>query len=372
MQNNIYRLIPGLVIMFFSIWLSGCASVPSITVWRPYSAVMKSSEDINPRSRLKINVNGETPPLLGNENLRLDSLNTITKNLLKRRGFIIADSAYDYIVNLIYKTERIDKLHMTSSLHESHSLGMNISSGSGSISKGGLGVNLAIALSRMYSFSQTTSTLNLMDEFCFLHTIAVEIYDNKNDLVWQGESYWESQNVEIFNILASALQYIFCNLPLDDSIVPWADEVKVDHAANFFSLFCVKKKFICPALPYAILFRSPDETNLLGFPSSICNPEALAACIDLITTAEYAIPMGKFSSKNIMDEYLWERVQIGHQYLIGPENRKVHLLINMVGRREGYIIDKCWVASDDEFMEYQSKLLNWKIALDEYYNLYVR
>jgi len=371
MNNVLKNSLPILVILILILGMNGCTSVPIKTVWRPFTNVMKSNHNIDPGARLHIMIKGETSPLLGSEDLRLDSLNSIITNLLGRRGFEIVDSAYDYNVFLYYKTERSSKMQMSSQSSAVNLGKINLAAASGSTSNEGLGVSLAVALSNIYAYSRYSKSFKIEDKSYFMHTLSVEFRDENDFLLWKGESYWESPDVKIFNIMASALQYIFCNLPTKDSIIPWVNEVKLNRTSNFFSLFCEGRLFICPALPASISFLPRKAHYPNNLPISINNPEALAAYIDLITTAEYAVPMGKFTSTNVTEDHLWEKVQLGHKYLIGPQKKPINILIDLVGESEGYRIIECWIATDEEYMEYQRRFLNWKIALNEYYDLYV-
>jgi hypothetical protein len=64
-------------------------------------------------------------------------------------------------------------------------------------------------------------------------------------------------------------------------------------------------------------------------------------------------------------------VTLGGQYLLGQEREPINVMIKLTGQEEGYIIDKCWIASDTEFSGFQKFLSKWQHALSYYYDFYV-
>ena len=56
---------------------------------------------------------------------------------------------------------------------------------------------------------------------------------------------------------------------------------------------------------------------------------ALSAYIDLIQTAEYALPQGKEKNTNPLDRDIWSKVQLGGIYYLGNDDIPRKILINL-------------------------------------------
>ena len=62
---------------------------------------------------------------------------------------------------------------------------------------------------------------------------------------------------------------------------------------------------------------------------------------------------------------------MGRKYLLGPEKEQVNIIIELKGEEQGYVVEKCWIATDNEFKDFEKRLSNWKNLLKEYYDVYV-
>ncbi len=169
-----------------------------------------------------------------------------------------------------------------------------------------------------------------------------------------------------------ALQILLSWLPNDNTTFPKVREVKEDKMHNYYNLNCKGKSFSCPALPYRIAFGYNLGFNMnqnVRSPGSVYDPKAYDAYLDLLQTAEYALPLGDDDYSFPLDEKLWSDVEIGGKYIIGMNKRPTNILIKLSGEERGYKIEKCWIASDEEYRNFESRLFSWQSALKEYYDL---
>lgn len=243
----------------------------------------------------------------------------------------------------------------------------------------GYGVNIANAVSSSRFSSQNMSINQISESIMYRHNITVEIYNKfikYEKLIWKGEAIWESPSLEIRNGAQIAFQILFSNLPSDPDYRVIIPEVKESHRNNFYRQYCYERWFACPALPFRIRFddiayqgASRISTNA-KIPSSIVNPETLSAYVDLIQTAEYALPLGSKNWENPTDEYLWSKAKLGGLYYLGSNNKPVNILIDLKGSSTGYVIDKCWIATDEEFSKFQHDIDRWRANLINYFDFY--
>jgi hypothetical protein len=361
--------------LFFSMMILGCATVPSLRVPQPWIRSLKSSQPINTISKLKIDLSGSTVPLLGNEQLTADRIREKLSYLLKRRGFSIDISSPEYVVALLYKTERSDKFRLSSAVASTNVQAYAIVTSSGAGATSGLGVSIARAVSALATRSTTVSEQSAEQMLSYTHTISIEFRNRDGLVVWKGESTWDSDELNLINRIVPAIQLILSDLPSDRATKPEIPEVKGSHVLNYYRLECEDTWFTCPALPYRILFdtRRASAEQKSSIPRSVENPHALAAYVDLIQTAEYALPDGDEKDwKDPIKVSLWKRATLGGQYLLGPSKKPVNILIKLTGKTDGYYIDECKIASDEEFGKLSAQFSKWRQALQDYYDVYVQ
>lgn len=346
---------------------TGCTTIPSVRVWRPWKRVMNSHE-IQLGAALRTEVNGQTEPLIGSEQLVAHRINEIVNDLLLRRGFRIMDDSYDYDLQVSYRTERHDRQISLSAFRSYSANRTAFSTTSVSGINYGLGVSIAREVG-LLSMRMGSTALQVSGEVeQYVHIIATEIYEKQGGLLWKGETTWESENADIFLDLTPKLQLIFSNLPSDPEHFSEVEEIKPGHVFNYYRLECYRRWFSCPALPYRISFKLPPGRRRIA--PGINNPIALCAYVDLIQTAEYALPQGTSDWENPLDLKLWARVLLGGEYLLGPSKKPVNVLIELAGRTEGYYISKCWLASDTEYADFEGKISRWKETVREYYDVF--
>lgn len=362
-------------LIFFSLIVFGCATVPTVRVPHPWIRSLESQTQVQLNKYIKIEVIGTTSPLLGNEELIAQRLDSIVSYLIRRRGFNVTNDLLDYLLRLTYKTERSDKLHFASTVSSSNLNAYAVTTGSGAGATSGLGVSIARAVSAVVSRTTTVSTQTIDETISYTHTISIEISDRNGSLLWKGESTWDSPELNLISRIIPVLQLLLSDLPSDRTIRPEVPEIKESHVLNYYRLECEGIWFTCPALPYKILFseKSKSKENKISIPSSIKNPSALAAYVDLIQTAEFALPDGnEFDWKDPLNISLWKRTTLGGQYYIGPSKKPVNVLIKLVGKSDGYYVDDCRIATDQEFSNFNARLTRWRKSLQDYYDVFVR
>ena len=357
-----------------SIWLFGCMTVPVTKEPKPWVRSLNSAVTVNPTAKIKIQVSGTSTPLLGSEQLISDRILDKLTYLLKRRGFTFNNETPEYVVQLLYKTERRDKMQFYSSISTSSLQAFSSITTAGMGVRSGLGVIFAQAINEMFSSATTTAEQAAEQKLSYAHTISIELHDKDGLIIWKGESAWDTDELDLVAQIVPAIQLTISSLPTDPKTLPEIQELKSSHVLNYYILWCRDIWFTCPALPNRIQFRDPasysyDKPRL---PGGVKNPNALAAYVDLIQTAEYALPSGDEEDwKDPIQASLWKEVTLGGQYTLGSSMKPTNILITIVGRSDGYYIDECKVATDQEYSQFTSKLSKWQQMLQDYYDVYV-
>jgi hypothetical protein len=279
-------------------------------------------------------------------------------DLLTRRGYTISEDA-DWKISLKYKTTAQEVLNLESSYYQSYGSTL---AGSGS-SGFGLGVLWASLRSYARTTTRTSSRLDVSQGTGYDHVIGLELHGPRGDLAWKGDATWRMANMELRNALTTALQMVVSQLPSKKEQAVAVDEVKKTHAAIYYRLRCEGWRFSCPALPSDILFPAMLGDDL---PRGVLNPEALDAYVDLIDTAEYALPLGRKGPKR------WSSVMLGGRYLVGPGKEPVPVLLQLDGMITNYVVKRAYVATPEQFKQYEASLAVWRSELSQYYDVYVR
>jgi hypothetical protein len=368
-----YRFFLGYISVAILLTSINCTTTPYIKVGQPWFRTLKDSEPFPLGAKIKIVVFGNTRPLLGNEELTADKLYASMAYLFKRRGYIIDEKTNDYLIQLNYRTERQDKFKLSSSYYSSNRNNIAFATNSVVGATSGLGVSVARAIGAISTRSTIAADFDASQAISYTHIVSLEIRNKSDKVIWKGESTWDSENLNLISRILPALQLIMSDLPADKNIKPTVNQVKETHAVNFYKLEIEGNWFTCPALPYRIWFEEPKYTryNKNSMPNYINDSYALSAYLDLIQTAEFALPKGNANDwKNPINVNLWESVILGGQYLIGPGQRQINILIKLTGKSDGYYIDKCWVATDTEYEVYKQNFNRWQTALHEYYDVF--
>ncbi|MDP3113239.1 MAG: hypothetical protein Q8M98_00555 [Candidatus Cloacimonadaceae bacterium] len=98
---------------------------------------------------------------------------------------------------------------------------------------------------------------------------------------------------------------------------------------------------------------------------------AMLAILDLIETAEYAIPKGAQKDwKDPTDPRLWTATTLIGRYYLGDDKTPVNIVIDLIGTIDSYIVDSCRLVSHEEYIKYQNKYDLWIKTLTEYYDFF--
>lgn len=319
------------------------------------------------QSKLTVMIEGQTRPLHGTEELLQDQLREELNDLLERRGFIIDEEETTFSVKLTYETVT------GSDLSEPVGSGDLFFSSSDLIPGKDLGLGVFAAMEFAYVRNQTSlyNRYRYYDSGSYAHVISLEFIDGSGNIVRKSESIWRTDNLDLLTAIKPVLQVMMSSLPSDPSLRIIVPEVKQGREKAFFNLSCRDKWLTCPALPYRITF--PFNPTVDGLPGYINNPEALAAYVDLLQTAEYAVPIGRGSTdyNNPMEMFLWTKVMLGGSYKLGISDKPVDVLVVLRGKEEGYIVSDCRIANPDEFKQFKRQMSKWHEALKSYYDYYV-
>jgi len=352
---------------------SGCTSLP-VRLEQPWLRQLHSLNIPVPPAKLSISVSGHTSPSLGNESLLASNLKETLGQLIARRGYDIYSPSPDYSIRLLYRTDRADKLNTSSSVSTTTSTRAVNASGSGAAVTSGLGVSIARAITALSSTSSTFAGQTTEQTISYTHTITVELSKRDSTVIWKGESTWDSHELDLTKGITYPLQLILSDLPTDAKFVTRVREVKESHALNYYRVECDPPIwFTCPSLPYRIYFEHKIDPNEVtkSLPYSINNPNALAAYVDLIQTAEYALPSGNSQDwVDPLDITLWKHVTLGRRYHLDPGAKPINVIITLDASNDGYYVNQCSTVSNEEFAAFSSRLEQWHQTLESFYDVY--
>jgi hypothetical protein len=244
-----------------------------------------------------------------------------------------------------------------------------------------LGISVARKVGVLADKSAASTVVSARKETAYVHTFSVEFFSSGGKPVWKGEATWDSRELDVLSSISSPLQLALSGLPSDQSYIPLVAAVKVSHGVNYYNENCLDKRLTCPALPYLIAFPSAASEYSTNWtptgikkepviPKDVQNSEALEAYVDLISTAEYALPTGIKGWKDPTDANLWKKARLGGRYRLGQDGQIVSILIELSGTEAGYTVKKAFVASDEQFASFEADLSRWKLALKDYYDFY--
>ncbi len=341
--------------------LIGCASLPTQTVWHPWTRIEVSSEDVIVPSTFSISFSGSAVFLVGDYTLTQQALKADMLVALERRGFSISDTDPDYRILVKCNIERTQRLTSVVTTGQRTYFRSKISTPMG------LGVLTADTIAKNTTVSSSTTTARTDTRTFYLYTMAINIFSGSNP-VWQGNATWESQALLPQQETIYAFRLLTSYLPRDEEHIPIVPLVKDSHADNYYKLYIRRQIFSCPALPYRITVSDEDVSWGLG---DIFKPKtALAAYLDLINTAEYCLPRGLNQIDDPFDQLIWTKVQLGARYLIGDSNTPSNVLITLVSNLSGYMVQRAQVVDEEEFQQFMTGMDAWRNILKEYYDVY--
>ncbi len=370
MIMNRRNLLRYLLFLFLVCGLASCAKVPKRTCWRPWARILENSEEIVPGSTVSVEVKGDCQPLLGSDKLLENELSQILGNLLQRRGFIIADEGEDYSIRLSYLTVRNDMI--VSRVY-------TVPTFSWAQTWGPYGYGIAAA--NMVGTTSTTvmgsvPVSNVRSQETYNHSLALQVLNRESSVVWQGEASWDDLELDLLSKANQVLQLIISGLPKASDIPPRVKAVRPEAAQNFFRIYCVDEWFSGPALPYRIIFQYRKQKEISGgsktipVPNTVKNPEAFAAYLDLVQTAEFALPLGTDNYSDPLDRNIWKWVGLGREYILEPGEQRVPILIELKGQEDGYEVSECKIATEEEYQVFLNRMARWQQALRDYFDVY--
>ncbi len=367
LRIKIYIIILILGIMFVS-----CATTPSIHAWRPYTRVLGSAGIIGENGKLNIQVVGDTEPFLGSDQVLNLEVENLVRQLLQRRGFQVTEEAEALRLELSYLTEK--KEFVANDLLIG--TGSKYSSIAGNSITAGYGAGIGVLLAQMVSGTQQSNSTVISNKSdlvtSYRHTLAIEI-KNMEKVIWQSDATWISSTPNIQNELPTALQVIFSNLPNKSDVSVVVPEVRPEREDTFYELYCKNTWYTCPALPYRIRFpqssgKSPSSSVTVSY--FVKGSEAFSAYIDLLQTAEYALPKGSKDFSDPMSSTLWAKAQLGGHYRLGENGKEVFLIIDLVGEPAGYVVKNCSIVNESEYSDHLLSMSEWRDALRSYFDVY--
>ena len=361
----------------------GCGVVvPRKTVWRPWNRIFQSDGEIRIGATLTTSVSGECSPLLGEQSLFDVNVKEALDQLLSRRGYRVVDTSASFTLDVVYRTEKVDKLNMSTSQYSYSYQSSSTTAKSGSGSKalsgrgysGAAGIAIASSVARLIAGSAQQLSQTITTTTGYSHTFSLEMRNVGQELTWKAETVWESSSVDPRNDLYAVLQIMISDLPADSRIVTRTPKLKESHRDNYMFENCSDRWFSCPALPYRIYFpvvefKSEDGLVFVEL-DFVKNPEALPAFVDLAKTAEYALPMGSKDYDNPVDLNLWKRVALGGTYYLGNSDRPQRVFVKLKGQPSGYAVEECWIGTEEEFTSFSKALSRWKESVGEYYDMF--
>ena len=350
--------------------LSGCSQRPSMLIKRPWTRIVRHDEYPGYEDSIKVRVEGATMPLLGDEILLRGNIKDTMVSLLGRRGYSnIVEENPQYEITIKY---RIEKSPIMEALNMATLNTLNRSSYSSDLVHNGYGVYLAnnVSIKQSSSYGSTQSSLTRTVS-SFDHVIYMEIKKG-SELLWQADVFYNSTTLNLMADAKPLLQRLLSGFPRNENILPQVKLVKKDALKKYYYTNCEDIYFSSPALPYRIYFE--NDTTSCGPRSkripNVSNPEAFEAYLDLIQTAEIMLPAGVKKFKSPYRSDIWKKARLGGAYLLGKDQKKVNVLIDLTGNYDGYQIKKCRVVSDEEYTDFKNDLKKWEDFLEDYFDFY--
>ncbi len=353
-----------------SLLLLNCATTPTVRSNRPYTrSFTEYMSEYNPSKPIQVSVVCESSPFIGSSILVDTEMENLIVLLLDDRGLKVdQNNNHDYTLNVMYKTEALNRMSSYTAVSSRSN-----SANSSLLKMGNASSNtMAIAVASLVSAGATSSknttiTSNTSEEY-FKHTVALELMDSYNHILYKSDIIWETITPDIRSALNSKLNYILNTFPSGENSIKRTPQLREDHLGQYFDTYCSYTWFINPVLPYRIKFSHNQNGGV--YKSAIKNPEALPAVMHLIQSAQVAIPFGYGNYKNVTDSRLWSTARLAGLYYIGDSEVSTPIMVDLTGSASGYTISNCWVASPTEWAKFKDKQSEWESALAEYFNFF--
>ncbi|MCH8569106.1 MAG: hypothetical protein LAT67_12605 [Balneolales bacterium] len=375
MNKPIFKTI---LITLSAIFIYSCATTPVVQVPQPWTRSMGDPQLIEHNTTIYLNIIGNEEHLLLDNSLVDRKIYKIIENQLMRRNFTITDNEQeaDYLMVVNYSSRDVEVMRT--------SVGTTQRSSQVNYSQTGTGVLAALAVGAQSTQSQATSRVESRTHTAYRHTLGLSISSLEGEMIWTGESTWESGAVDILRRIQPVSQILISNLPGYAEMIPRVPAVRQNKEQNYYRLYIRGNRFFGPALPYSINFEGLSSSgsgaifvgsstqrsaSQSGDLRSVSDTRILNAVIDLIQTAEYAVPHSPEYDDPFYSQQ-WSRVNIGGRYFIGDDTEPSNILVELRGSREGYTIRNASLVHESTYNEFLVELEKWQKALSEFYNVF--
>ena len=365
MNNQFYRPFFFGALIFL---LTGCgATTPTLQVPKPWTRTFGEPQNIEKSSTIFLQIEGEEKQLLLNNSLLDDEIFNIIESQLKRRNFSLTEieEDSDYILNVRFLSKEVQVMRSELSTYQSSSQ-MNYSGTS-------TGILAALAVGAQSSSSKLSTKTETSSQTVYRNVVGFVVKTSDENIIWTGESTWESSNVDILSLFPTVSQILLSNLPGYGEVIPRVTAVNPEKEENYYKLYIQGRYFVGPSLPYVINFErsltEPGATTRDLKIEGVSDPRISYAVIDLIQTTEYAVPKEP-DYDDPLSTRQWNRVILGGRYYIGDDSQPSNILVELRGSKSGYTIKNAKIASQTEYGIFLQDLSKWQNTLNEYYNVF--
>ncbi|MDA3950877.1 MAG: hypothetical protein PF508_16845 [Spirochaeta sp.] len=322
----------SLVFLTVSIVFASCYTTPQQTAWTPLKIESGVPGNIDLEEPISISFE-TTGPWTGENRLPLDGeIKTRITELLSRRGFDITDDDSTNRIDISVAVEREER---------------------------------RVIVSYSNGIPMTASRV------VFVYDMRIDGYVG-DEVVWNWYSTWISRTGNPKATISSAVAQAFSNLDSSGSIIPSVPELKESHVENYYQAYVKDEEFSCPALPSVIRASGVSSTTgTATFLAKLSPPTALPAYVDLLQTAEFAVPYGFSLPSSPISSGNWKSVELGGTYLLGPDEEQIRVIIRLTGMSDYYFISEAKVANDEEWTEFVERWEEWQAKIDEFFDMYV-
>jgi hypothetical protein len=343
-----------------------CTPHNLIPVWRPWTRSIGETGQITP-DRYSLRIEGASSTTVGDPEPVDAQLELMLEGLLSRRGFTRDDETARYSFVLNYRAGSQSVMNSSTMMRSSSSTSFLAALTAANAAKSkdrGLGVAIATLIGVTAAASSSSVVQSTSTEQQYDYAIALSMKNSEGRILWSSDAVWNSYNMDVLREAQLPLQLIISELQSNE-VAPHVARVREDRVPTYFALHCRNRWFSSPALPYRIRFV--DRT----FSNPVKQGYAYPAFVDLLENAEHCLPTGQKVIRDIADRYLWRTAMLGGEYLLGPIKEPVKVLIELeTDAQGGYTVERAYIATDEQYSNYLTRLAGWKSALREYYNIY--
>jgi hypothetical protein len=344
-----------------ALFLTGCATAPTPNmVERPWSRIDSSPDGVPLGTTVWVTASGECEPLLGDRAFMDRRIADTVLRSLTRRGYVADSLSSQVVFRVKYRTARIDYTTTSTGFYSTTNQ-VTLAASGGSARRTGPGVGLATAIAGISSAvtTKTSFSQQSLPAHHYAHAIAITAETRGGERLWQADSNWEAQGIDLLENLGFAVQTVVSNLPSDTQRVVAVPEIDKARVGDYYSLNCARTWFTCPGLPYRIVFY--DRSDAKNGRAKSSHWEALPAFLDLIRHAEYALPVDvEYEKASLLSPDTWKTMLLGGRYQLGQRPSPTNVVVRLVARPSGYLITSCSLLTDAEYVDFQKSMDRWR------------